>query len=104
MQNGNIALSVGLVVVVTNLCLIPITGGPINPARITGPAIGEHTSKFGSKKSSWKSFNARISIRPDNRNKHNPRKIKNIVQSFGSKNFSEKKEKLFGTKTRNSEF
>ncbi|XP_063719263.1 aquaporin-4-like isoform X2 [Symsagittifera roscoffensis] len=38
-QNGNIALAVGLVVVIANFCLIPITGGPVNPARVTGPAV-----------------------------------------------------------------
>ncbi|XP_075254711.1 aquaporin-5-like isoform X2 [Convolutriloba macropyga] len=47
-QNGNIALSVGLVVVIANLCLIPITGGPVNPARYGGPAIvGTHWDDFG---------------------------------------------------------
>ncbi|XP_075254714.1 aquaporin-like [Convolutriloba macropyga] len=47
-QNGNIALSVGLVVVIANFCLIPITGGPVNPARFGGPAIvGGYWDDFG---------------------------------------------------------
>jgi len=47
-SNGNIALSVGLVVVISCFCIIPITGSPVNPARIGGPAIaGNYYDNFG---------------------------------------------------------